>query len=696
MIAALFAAPTDSVRRTRLLALIAKAKAKFRAWAERLRERLAEKGGLADAVPPVSTFASFALGDPISRWRARMAKGVRSLMLAASVALGANKADAQDRNAVSSAVAVQVGYLDKFANEIRTGVQPPNGTLVSRSALYADAAWGVAEGVIRQRASRDGATFEKRVLAEESVHCEECPALAALGWQPIGTLPPIGSTPCMALCRCRFEFAEGNPLEDIKMSKDSGESSAADSDDATVPTDSVVDDSSDIETESVAFDGPVAVTQSGDEMVVRKGLIFRFGNYPDKNYSLTPEQFATANPDFAGAPIDLSHTDTVLDGKMGELSAVEVKGNELHGTARLPRWLDSLLDSDARKVSCHFDRATNKLKRLSLVPNPRITDAALMAAFASAHKTPHGQSHIQRIHDMAAESGALCDAENSDGRGQVMYTAARERSGLQKIHDTAVEHGATCRVMKGGDKSKSGPMFHQKGPRVGSKGKSSMFKNLKSWVAFMRSKESENLSDEEIGEGLVAFAGAPTDADNKPTLTPEAVAEAAKVAAEKAVKDASTANPPPANFAESAEFKAVVAENKRMADDLATMRADKLRAKATAWADGLISPGTRRATPAQRDTLIAVFEQAARDDELASASVTFGTAEGAPKTGSRLDALVALFALAPTDTERFQAALEGRAVFGMDSVGTSANPEHRPPNPENVKRLMAMSGVVDN
>jgi hypothetical protein len=33
-----------------------------------------------------------------------------------------------------------------------------------------------------------------------------CKELAAKGWQPIGSLPPIGGAPCNANCKCRFEY----------------------------------------------------------------------------------------------------------------------------------------------------------------------------------------------------------------------------------------------------------------------------------------------------------------------------------------------------------------------------------------------------------------------------------------------------------------------------------------------------------
>jgi hypothetical protein len=74
----------------------------------------------------------------------------------------------------------------------------------------------------------------------------------------------------------------------------------------------------------------------------------------------------------------------VLDGKLGQVVHVEASddGEELHGIVAIPKWLDSVLDE--RKVSATWDRATKTLKGLALVRNPRVSDAALMAAFTAA------------------------------------------------------------------------------------------------------------------------------------------------------------------------------------------------------------------------------------------------------------------------------------------------------------------------
>src|SRR5690242_17335526 len=65
--------------------------------------------------------------------------------------------------------------------------------------------------------------------------------------------------------------------------------------------------------------------------------------------------------------------------------------------------------------------------------------AAGAAAFSGRHDTPHGQTAMQEIHDLAARHGATCRAGNT-----AAMASSHESKGIQAVHDTCVEHGATC------------------------------------------------------------------------------------------------------------------------------------------------------------------------------------------------------------------------------------------------------------
>jgi hypothetical protein len=101
-------------------------------------------------------------------------------------------------------------HLARFRDEIKTGDQLLDGTASSRSSLYADASWAVAHNVERAGKWLDG----EAECHDSSAGSSESPTiamiawgLAALAWQPIGTLPAIGGVECMSRCHCTFIYA---------------------------------------------------------------------------------------------------------------------------------------------------------------------------------------------------------------------------------------------------------------------------------------------------------------------------------------------------------------------------------------------------------------------------------------------------------------------------------------------------------
>lgn len=119
--------------------------------------------------------------------------------------------------------------------------------------------------------------------------------------------------------------------------------------------------------------------------VYRRGKLFEIGNFVDKQFQLDKSELLAAVEAFtAPVPVDMEHIESPLSGKLGELVSVEASddGTELHGIVALPKWLDNVLDE--RKVSTTWLRDKKILTGLALVRNPRVSDAALMAAFSAA------------------------------------------------------------------------------------------------------------------------------------------------------------------------------------------------------------------------------------------------------------------------------------------------------------------------
>ena len=102
----------------------------------------------------------------------------------------------------------QYEYLDKWAADIASGKAPLDGRANVRAQLYGDASRSTYEQNRRATAATNGNQLERRILhAAES--CADCMQYAALGWQPIGTLPRIGQSQCRTNCKCTFEYSAG-------------------------------------------------------------------------------------------------------------------------------------------------------------------------------------------------------------------------------------------------------------------------------------------------------------------------------------------------------------------------------------------------------------------------------------------------------------------------------------------------------
>lgn len=117
-------------------------------------------------------------------------------------------------------------------------------------------------------------------------------------------------------------------------------------------------------------------------------ILFRCGDYPDKDFSLTPEEAdSRACANFKRVELDLEHKPTVLSGKLGHLAHIELSADDpylITGKVSIPNWLDGLLGPDDRKLSVAFCRSSKQVIGCGIVRNPRVSDAAMMAAFAYA------------------------------------------------------------------------------------------------------------------------------------------------------------------------------------------------------------------------------------------------------------------------------------------------------------------------
>lgn len=181
--------------------------------------------------------------------------------------------------------------------------------------------------------------------------------------------------------------------------------------------------------------------EDGDHVVLPAPVLFRCDDYPDKNFSLSPEEAEfSVIPSFPapGVELDLEHKPTVLSGKLGRLTKVFSSPNDpylLSGETRIPKWLDALLGPADRKLSVAFDRTTKNIIGCGLVRNPRVSDAAMMAAFArsevdvpAAVPAP-GQTAPSEIEKLQADLAAARAGREAEFAGRIAAEAVQFADG---------------------------------------------------------------------------------------------------------------------------------------------------------------------------------------------------------------------------------------------------------------------------
>jgi hypothetical protein len=147
-------------------------------------------------------------GISLADWQSGMMSQIKNSHVAASALSqgGWAQMTQSDWGATGQLIRAQYDYLRNFASQIASGEQALDGRALIRSDMYGDAANGTFAEMQRRAQIIDGMEEERRVLEDSINACDGCLEQAALGWQPIGTLDPIGGEECTVRCRCEFEY----------------------------------------------------------------------------------------------------------------------------------------------------------------------------------------------------------------------------------------------------------------------------------------------------------------------------------------------------------------------------------------------------------------------------------------------------------------------------------------------------------
>jgi hypothetical protein len=175
--------------------------------------RLVSEAKVRLAVDAVADAASDRLADlteklirrdiSLAAWQAQSMAVIKTSHVASGVAAqgGTAQMTPSAYGFLGSEVKAQYQYLRAFASDIGSGLLPLDGRLVARAGMYGQHARALYETV----RARDAASYgydEERSILHSGDPCGQCPAQAALGWVPLGTLIPIGQRTCLSRCRC--------------------------------------------------------------------------------------------------------------------------------------------------------------------------------------------------------------------------------------------------------------------------------------------------------------------------------------------------------------------------------------------------------------------------------------------------------------------------------------------------------------
>lgn len=348
------------------------------------------------------------------------------------------------------------------------------------------------------------------------------------------------------------------------------------------------------------------------DYVTREAMLFEAGSYPDRQIDVTEDDLDRICAGTEQAPIQVGHKEPGFT--LGFVRDLVRKGKELWGTLHLHPEANALVERNGiRSLSVAMPRTKERLTEVSVTGTPHVAGAAMFSgetimfsvgekpeevAFAVRHSTPHGQAAMQELHDTSARHGAVCDPDKA-----AEFASAHESGAIQRIHDMSVSHGAKCEKMSKETSDMPVRMFSKETPPQ---------------AHFTRAMKGHTMK--------ALFQSLIDKLRGVNALDETEVAEFSKQIAEMPEPQA-----PPDH---SAEFA-------KMQDEINTLRADKLKTQAEAWADAEIEAG--RAMTAERAGMIAAFSTAAQDDARDNTLLTFSEGETEVKA-SRVELLKRLYA----------------------------------------------------
>lgn len=146
----------------------------------------------------------------LQEWERRMRAEVKAIHLYSAMLAKGGRAQLTpaDLGRIGAAVKRQYRFLRRLGDELASGKQRLDGSLVNRARLYAQSGRGSFEATRQREMRRRGFDQERNILSA-SEHCAgdgSCLEQTARGWVPVGSLIPIGGRLCVTNCRCLLTY----------------------------------------------------------------------------------------------------------------------------------------------------------------------------------------------------------------------------------------------------------------------------------------------------------------------------------------------------------------------------------------------------------------------------------------------------------------------------------------------------------
>lgn len=133
---------------------------------------------------------------------------------------GLKQVSARDYGIIGSELKKEYQYLRGFSQDILAG-KMSEAQLRDRVSKYVDSSYSTYELGSCESHRSAGYNWERRIR-NAAVSCDSCVVYSSRGWQPLGTLPNIGSEcECKSRCRCHKEYSalHRRPTDSILSSR---------------------------------------------------------------------------------------------------------------------------------------------------------------------------------------------------------------------------------------------------------------------------------------------------------------------------------------------------------------------------------------------------------------------------------------------------------------------------------------------